>query len=641
MTDELLPLFADGGPLSGVVPGYARRPEQVDLARAVLDTLEGGRRLLVEAPCGSGKTLGYVLPALLHASRSGCRVVVATSTIPLETQLFEGEVASCARLFPDARAVKLLGRANYLCLKRAHEALAEGTLPPAIADLLDECRVRGGEFEAAGAADPEATELHCDYEFCEGSRCAFFADCFYFRRRREARSAGIVIMNHALLLAESIASRDGGAEDLVEGAAVIFDEAHRLPETLTASGSETIDPPSFYRALHALERAGQRIAAAGDAAGERIAQRAREAAALVPPLFPKAPRGKAAPGHPRALAGARDLARFSTPEAANLEAALRELSALAQEQAAAFDLSRGAEWCRKLAGRLERFRHLPADAFLWVDRDAGPAYHLAPYRVDRLFRELVSERAAALVLVSGTLSLQGNFDFFKTALDLRESVDLSFSADFERGLDRLLYVAEDLPSPKEGAFYAALVARIEEILRAVPGKSLVLFTSLSLLRSAASDLRVPFLTGGIPLLVQGEAGRGELLRRFRREPGGALFASVSFWEGVDVREHPIRNLVLTRLPFQPPDDPVIAARSERLKEEGGEPFRDLFIPAAALKIKQGVGRLTRDRAEWGVVSVLDSRLRTERYGKLLMPAFGDMKVVTGLDEVRAFAAERT
>lgn len=639
MSDELARLFADSGPLSGVVPGYAHRPEQFDLARSVLDALEGGRRLLVEAPCGSGKTLGYVVPSLLHASRTGCRVVVATSTIPLETQLFEGEVALSLRLFPGARAVKLLGRANYLCLKRAHEALSDGALPAATVDLLDECRIRGGEFEAAGAADPEATDLHCDYEFCEGSRCAFFADCFYFRRRREARGAGIVIMNHALLLAESISSRDGGAEDLLEGAAVIFDEAHRLPDTLTASGSETLDPPAFYRALHALERAGLRIAGAGDAAGERIAQRAREAAALVPPLFPKTPRGKT-PGHPRALAGARDLARFSTPEAANLEAALRELSALSDAQTAAFDLSRGAEWCRKLAGRLERFRHLPADAFLWVDRDAGPAYHLAPYKVDRLFRELVAERAAALVLVSGTLSLQGNFDFFKTALDLRDSVDLSFSADFERGLDRVLYIAEDLPSPKEGGFYAALVARIEEILHAVPGKSLVLFTSLSLLRSAASDLRVPFLTGGIPLLVQGEAGRGELLRRFRREPGGALFASVSFWEGVDVREHPIRNLVLTRLPFQPPDDPVISARSDRLKSEGGEPFRDLFIPAAALKIKQGVGRLTRDRAEWGVVSVLDSRLRTERYGRLLMPAFGDMKVVTGLDDLRAFAAER-
>jgi ATP-dependent DNA helicase DinG len=156
----------------------------------------------------------------------------------------------------------------------------------------------------------------------------------------------------------------------------------------------------------------------------------------------------------------------------------------------------------------------------------------------------------------------------------------------------------------------------------VPGKTLVLFTSLSLLRSTADELRVPLLSSGTTLLVQGEAGRAELLRRFRREPGGILLASVSFWEGVDVREHPIRNLVLTRLPFQPPDDPVISARSDRLKADGGEPFRDLFIPAAALKIKQGVGRLTRDRSAWAIVSVLDSRLRTERYGRLLMPAFG-------------------
>lgn len=651
---ELDRLFAADGPLARYVPGYVPRPDQLELARSVHDALAGGRRLLVEAPCGSGKTLAYCLPAFLYARESGRRVVIATSTIPLQGQLLEGEAAVAAAVIPGLRCVKLLGRGNYLCLRRAAEALGERRLSPKTKALLEEVRARDGELEAASAYDRDLAELTCDFDLCENYRCPYFQDCFHFRKRREARAAEVTIVNHALWLSEArgTAGEEGAAlaGALPDRAALIVDEAHRLPEAITSAGTQRLSPPDFYRALFFAERlaARLRLSPATEELARRLAVAVRDAAGAVEGLFSAAEEKYARAASDRILVadpGATPFARAPEAEALTvaLDVAAAELSSLRDLAGAGNEppeAARSAAALTDLADRLRAFRVPPHDAFLWLDRGEGPAFHLTPYRVDADFRRLVAGPADALVLLSGTLALAGDFSFYKSTLDLRDSIDLSFSGDFELGLDRLLHVARDLPSPKESGFFSELVMKIEELVRAIPGKTLVLFTSLSLLRSVADELRVPFSAAETPLLVQGEGGRAELLRRFRRERNAVLFASVSFWEGIDVREDPIRSLILTRLPFQPPDDPVIAARSARLKEDGGDPFRDLFIPAAALKLKQGIGRLIRDRSAWGIVSVLDSRLLNSRYGKLLMPAFGDMKVVTGMDEVRSFVAER-
>jgi ATP-dependent DNA helicase DinG len=628
------------GALAAALPGYEDRPEQRRMAAAVSEALEGGHALLVEAGTGTGKSLAYLLPALT----AGLRVVISTGTRALQEQLAHNDVPLCSKLLGrPVDVVVLKGVSNYLCRRKLRGVeLASGGL---FRDDADLDRLLGWAGRTIHGDRAELAELDDDHRLWErvtttpdarlGPRCPHFERCYVTAARRAAERASVTIVNHHLYVAD-LALRLGapGAKVVPEHDAVIFDEAHLLEDVLTEHlgfGVSSARLAFLARDLgEALRRGGDdddpgapgllgRLDAAGlalfGALRTRLQPLGEGRVALPEDLFAPDAARDAWLGLDDALADLGTLCRAVAERTAGEDerAQLRreELAALAgRAQVVRDGLATIAEPARDAGGAAPDFVY-------WGEvRGHGVALRAAPVDVSRVLARDVLPRVSAAVFTSATLTTAGRFAYTRSRLGLLPDRvgELQVDSPFDYAAQAMLYVPRDLPDPGAAEFTAAACDRIRALCEITAGRAFALFTSHRALREAEARLAdLPW-----PVLVQGQAPPAQLIARFRATPNAVLLATGTFWAGVDVPGDALSLVVMDKLPFAPPTDPLTAARARRIEEAGGDPFLELTVPQAALGFRQGFGRLIRRRDDRGIVAVLDPRLVQRRYGQIFL-----------------------
>ena len=622
-------LLGPNGPLARGVSGYEHRPGQIRMARAVQDALEHDGMLLVEAGTGTGKTWAYLIPAAL----SGRRVLVSTGTRALQDQIMEKDLPALKRHLSieiDAACVKGLG--NYLCLRRFGELQrSSDAMQPRFASALPvlrswvETTKTGDRADLAAIAeeDPIWARVVSGSDTRIGARCEHYDNCFVTRVRRRAEGAQLIVVNHHLFFAD-LALRDTGfASVLPDYDAVIFDEAHQLEDTATLFFGSRFSTPMIERLVR-----DARVALRGETGGKRHETRLLDAVLQRASNFfaalPANPNGGRAP-LPSDAVPEEDL--FALDNAlAELSAACRNTKPVAEN---VLQIARRTDQLRDALGSLEA----PGQVSWSLGGARSPSVGSSPIDVGPLLRERLHERVPCIVFTSATLTTGGDFKFVKRRLGIDAEVSEEVvESPFRYEEQAALYAPTHLPDPRASDFPDAAASEILELIRMAKGGAFVLCTSLRMMRILAKRVGDEL---EYEWFVQGDAPKQTLLDRFRDQGNAVLFATASFWEGVDVPGSALRLVVIDKLPFEVPSDPVVAARCERLEEAGESSFMRYLVPAAALSLKQGFGRLIRTTQDRGVVAILDSRIRRKGYGKVFMRSLPPARVCDTLDEVRA------
>jgi ATP-dependent DNA helicase DinG len=626
-------LDADG-PLAEAIDGFAPRAGQQALAEAVERTLVEGGALIGEAGTGVGKTFAYLVPAL----RRGDKVIISTGTRHLQDQLYHSDLPRVRRaLGVPARVALLKGRSNYLCLHRM--SLADGTpitRRPEIAAELESVRSASRATATGDIAEiadvPEDSPLWpwvtSTAENCLGQECPAYRDCFVLKARKEAQEADVVVVNHHLLFADMALKESGFGEVLPSADAFILDEAHQLPETASRFFGQRVSA----RQLQELSRdaVAEQLREAPDAGGIREGAQAMEQAARDFRL--------ALGAEPRRDSWAAVAERREVREAL---AGLRDaVDALEGELDAARERGRGLEQCcrraRELGALLGEWLEPQegGDLVQWFETyRSGFALAQTPLDVADRFRGLMQQWPGGWVFTSATLSVGGSFGHYRQRMGLEEARELQVDSPFDYARNALVYLPQPMPEPSAPGYTDAVLDAVEPVLEASGGRAFLLFTSYRALNHAAERLRGD---GRHRVLVQGEQPKHELVERFRAAGDAVLLGTASFWEGVDVAGPALSCVVIDKLPFAAPGDPVVQARLEALREAGGNPFADYQLPQAAIALKQGAGRLIRSVDDRGVLVVCDPRLRTRGYGRVFLESLPPMARADSLADVRAF-----
>jgi ATP-dependent DNA helicase DinG len=608
--------FLPGGALAATLAGFEPRPEQAALAAAVERALATGEHLVAEAGTGTGKSLAYLLPAL----ESGQRVVVATATKALQEQLLTGEVPAAARaLGREVRVAVLKGRANYVCRKQlqsfgpmllrdARDEVAYTAIEPwlAVTETGDRAELEIEPSESLWA------ELAVGPERSDGRRCPFVSSCFTEAAKARAGEAELVIANHALYFAHLAAG--GGV--LPEHDAVVFDEAHRLEESAASWLGGRVSRAGLRRLAADVERGCREAAVAApgraldriERAGDRLLR------AVAPP------------------AGRR---RLREPPAEELLLLVDALAVLANElNGQGEDLDGLSRRALETAAQVEAcLEPGPQDRVVWAEPDAVA---WAPVDVSGELRERLWGEGPTAILVSATLTTGDDATFIRRRLGLDHAREVVVGSPYDFRSQALLYVPRTMPDPRGEGFTERAADEVLALLALSEGRALVLTSShraLDVLRERVRG-RVPY-----EVLVQGDAPRERLLERFRDEVASVLLATATFWQGVDVPGESLSLLVIDKLPFSAPGDPLHEARCEAVEADGGDWFRDFALPTAMLQLRQGFGRLIRGHEDRGVVAILDPRLRTRPYGRAFLAALPSCPLVDDLAAVAAFFGE--
>jgi ATP-dependent DNA helicase DinG len=614
--------FSPGGVLAARLAGYEPRPSQLRMARLVEEALGGQHHLLIEAGTGTGKTLAYLVPAVLH----GRRLLVSTGTRALQDQIFYKDIPLVEQLLDrPIQAAYLKGRTNYLCRTKLREYEEDGLFTPGEVGRFDQIRrwaeTTGtgdrAELDEFGDDDDLWSRLDARRERCSGSRCQDFEDCFLTRMRRKAIASDIVVVNHHLFFADLAIRESEMAQILPDYSAVIFDEAHELEDVATGYFGFHV---SNYRLQELAFDTGAWASSREVHLAGRIAAIERTSREFFGP-FLNLPEGR----HPMPdLDGIGDL--------------VGELLNLRDGLGGAEPGSEGESLARRageIASELEVFGNGDMENYVsWLDRRGrGVFLETCPVDVGPLLREALFERVPTCVLTSATLTVGGSTDYVGARLGLEGAVTESLATEFDFSRQAALYIPPDLPEYRDPDYTERASEEIARLLDVSGGRAFVLFTSYRQMQACYDRLKdeLPF-----PALVQGRTSRSRLLAGFRSLPNGVLFATSSFWQGIDVRGDTLSAVIIDKLPFQVPSDPLIQARIRRIERQGGHPFSDYQVPAAILRLKQGFGRLIRSRADRGILAILDSRLRTRPYGRIFLRSLPDYTVVDQIADLRRF-----
>lgn len=628
-------LLGEQGPVAKNLDGFAVRQQQQAMAQAIADAIDEEHDLVVEAGTGTGKTFAYLVPAMC----SGRKVIISTGTKNLQDQLFHRDIPLIRRALKMPISCALLkGRSNYICRERLNNAqmLApqqEPHLLPRLQQLQDFARDSHSgdiaECDAIPEGDPLWFRVTSTADNCLGTDCADYQTCFVFQARREAQAADLVVINHHLLLSDMALSEGGFGELLPAADLYVVDEAHQLAEVASQFFGSGVSTQQFVELANDVQRSYiQEINETRDI--EVLCQQLTKAARDLRLVF------------------GMDMRRGPWQEIANnrnvqgsIERLLELNAQLAQQLLPLTERSKELENTYERSVALSsRMREVSAqadpDQILWYEvHRRSLSFHKTPLDIAPAFTEHKLRKAGNWIFTSATLTVDHRFEHFTRRLGLGEVAARQFDSPFNFKQQAMMYLPKGLPQPNDAGYTEAVVAVARSVLEASNGRAFILFTSHRAMRLAEKMLQD---TIDFPLLVQGDAPRDHLLESFRRTSNAVLLGTSSFWEGVDVRGEALSCVIIDKLPFAMPSDPVLQARLDHLRRQGLNPFMHYQLPTAVIMLKQGAGRLIRDASDRGVLVLCDPRLRSKAYGKTFLKSLPSMPITTDMLAVKSFFA---
>jgi len=623
---EVERFFSEQSPLSAEVASFRPRAQQREMAVAVAEAIRDNAILIAEAGTGTGKTFAYLVPALLH----GGKVVVSTGTKNLQDQLFQKDLPMVRDALKAPVSVALLkGRSNYVCHYHLELAQSNGLFKTRedvkhLAKIVNYAKVTQNGDKSGLADVPESAPIWMHVtstrDNCLGQDCPQHKECFVLKARKEAMEADIVVVNHHLFFADVMLRDEGVAELLPACNTVIFDEAHQLPETASLFFGESLSTSQLFDL--AQDARIEALSSAKDFAALPVACDALDKSARDLRLVFKREGRMAAQA-------AEDFKDF-TPALKTVNEKLATLCGLLEKQA---ERSEGLENCWQRAQTLrQQLRHWQEgdvpDMVRWLE-----VFHHSlqlngtPLSIAEIFRKQIGGHPRAWIFTSATLAVKQNFAHYQAEMGLQDARTACWDSPFDYQQQALLYVPNDLPEPNTEGYTDAVVQAALPLIEASKGRAFLLFTSLRAMQRAHEILQAEFDRRNLryPLMMQGEGSRNELLARFREHGNAVLLGSQSFWEGVDVRGEALSLVVIDKLPFAPPDDPVLAARIAEMNKQGRNAFMEFQLPRTIINLKQGAGRLIRDEHDRGVLMICDPRLISKHYGKRIWQSLPPFK----------------
>lgn len=630
MTD-LSNFFGPDSPLRQFLPGFQPRAGQAWMAEAIAEAIEGLDRLVVEAGTGTGKTFAYLIPAL----QSSRKTIISTGTKALQDQLYHRDLPLVSKAVGRPVTTALLkGRANYLCLHRLEQVTA-----PAASLSGDLHAVRAWRHRTASGDKAELIEVAEDSavwplvtstaDNCLGQQCPEYSGCHVVKARKAAQEADLVVVNHHLLLADLAMKEEGFVEFLPGAEAIIIDEAHQVPDLAVQFFGVVLGTRELERVVDELRAASLPFS---DAELNRRVDRLQTA---VRNVRAEAPRKEGRYELGEVIEELRDPLDALSHALHDLRVAVEALGNATIELEKLHD---------QLLGMAERLGILASedawDGLRWLEvNPRSLRLHLTPLDVSGKLNGLVANGSQAWIFTSATLAVGEDFSHFTTRMGLAGVTSLTFPSPYQVERNGLIWLPAGLPQPSDPGHTDAMLEQVAPLLELTAGGMFCLFTSHRALNNARKWFKSnPVALGGRKLLVQGDSPRDDLLRRFRQIGDAVLLGTGSFWEGVDVRGPALSIVAIDKLPFASPADPLMMARLEFIRREGGNGFMDHQLPLAALSLKQGAGRLLRDESDYGVVVLCDPRITSKRYGQTFLDALAPMPVTDSAADVAAFFA---
>jgi ATP-dependent DNA helicase DinG len=625
-------VLAKDGLLSQAIPGFMPREAQQQMAAAVERALELQANVIVEAGTGTGKTFGYLVPIFLSQKKT----IISTGTKNLQDQLFFKDIPVIKKIFSfPSKVVLLKGRANYLCKQRLERGVDDGRF--ASRQLVTQLHIINewaqstqiGDIAEINTVPEDSTiwpQVTSTADNCLNQDCEFYKECFVVKARQQAMAADIVIVNHYLFFADIALQEDGFGELLPGAEAIIFDEAHHLPEIASQFFSTSLTG----RQLLELARDSEAEAFQEAKDMQDIGNEANKLQSAV---------------HNMRLALGMDLRRSPWPLSitpvladaiASVKSTLRDLESVLKEASVR---GKGLENCSRRATQLiEKFNLLtgetPENTVHWFETHLQSfTLQFTPMIVAEYFQKHIKANKRAWIFTSATLTVKDSFQLFVEALGLNQALQLQLKSPFDYKKQAILYVPRGLPDARAKNFIDCMIEAIVPVLEATQGKAFVLFTSYKALEYVADVLksRIPY-----PLLLQGTMPKRELIEQFKNTKNSVLLGTSSFWYGVDVRGDALSCVIIDKLPFAAPDDPILKARIQMLRKQGLDPFQAYQLPNAVLILKQGAGRLIRDSQDHGILMICDPRLVGARYGETFLKSLPDMSRTRDLNKVIEF-----
>ena len=630
-------VFGPGGLLDRcMIGGYEHRPGQLEMAELVHEAFEKRNHAIVEAGTGTGKTLAYLLPAIC----SGRRVVISTATKSLQEQLYQKDVPFLQKHFaPNLKVAVMKGRANFLCQARVHQ-MAEQPMLKGMEEMDAFRKIRewsnltetGDRSELTFLPDDSDlwTRLDARRDTCTGQKCEHFNTCFVTAMHQRAKDADLIIVNHHLFFADLALKQDDFGSILPEYSAVVFDEAHEMEDVASDYFGRQISNYRFEELARDADHT-LRLLRLGSAAALRRTQRIRERTRSFFEVFP----GR--DGRFSFSRGEREAFLEQHREA--YDAVVSALKGLETEFAA---MTPKPEELLRIARRSFEIRQELTFLFesneknyvYWYERrNKGVFLTATPIDVSRMLRERLFEKFDTVILTSATLTVEGRFAYIRQRLGVDHVKERALPPEFDYPSQAMLYLPAKMPDVRDGGFSAKAADEIAQLLEHSQGRAFCLFTSYSQMNDLFERVRTRV---GFPLLLQGTAPRSVLLERFKNTPSAVLFATSSFWQGVDVPGDQLSCVIVDRLPFAVPSDPIVAARVRALQEDGRNPFAEFQVPQAVLALKQGFGRLIRTKTDRGVLALLDNRIQRMAYGKIFLESLPEYRISSDLGDVARF-----
>ncbi|GAB1232917.1 ATP-dependent DNA helicase [Ferrigenium sp. UT4] len=637
MTSAVERFFSEQSPLAAEVASFRPRAQQREMAIAVAEAIRDNAILVVEAGTGTGKTFAYLVPALL----AGGKVVVSTGTKNLQDQLFQKDLPMVRDALKAPVSVALLkGRSNYVCHYHLELAQSNGLFKTRedvkhLAKIVNYAKVTQSGDRSGLADVPENAPIWMHVtstrDNCLGQECPNHAECFVLKARKEAMEADVIVVNHHLFFADVMLRDEGVAELLPACNTVIFDEAHQLPETASLFFGKSLSTSQLLDL--ATDTRVEALTSAKDFAALPVACDELEKAARDLRLAFKR--------EGRMAAEAAENVKDFAPALKRLGEKLSKLSGLLEKQA---ERSEGLENCwlraQEMAGQLKHWQDgdVP-ETVRWLEVfHHSLQLNTTPLSIADIFARQLSGHPRAWIFTSATLAVKQNFTHYQAEMGLMEARTACWDSPFNYPEQALLYVPNGLPEPNSEGYTDAVVQAALPLIEASKGRAFLLFTSLRAMQRAYEILQAEFDRKNLkyPLMIQGEGSRNELLARFRAHGNAVLLGSQSFWEGVDVRGEALSLVIIDKLPFAPPDDPVLAARIAELNRQGRNAFMEFQLPRAIINLKQGAGRLIRDENDRGVLMICDPRLISKQYGKRIWQSLPPFRRTREAREAVAF-----